>query len=344
MANIQELSGTAVNEWLESTKENTVEPDLKICDAHHHFWDGRTEFGAYSRYILDEFNQDIYGGHNICSTVFVEASAMYRSEGPENMRSVGEVEFVQGIAAASASGLYGDCKAAAAIVGRADLTLGESVKPVLEALNAASINRFRGIRHAVNWDPDDEISNATPATVQGQLLDPKFRAGAAVLSEMGMSFDVWLYFTQLLELADFARSLPDLTIVLNHIGGPVTIGRYLNKQDEVMSTWKNGITALAECNNVVVKLGGMARLFKWESRQEPISSAEFARESSPFVNFCIEQFKPDRCMFESNFPVDKQSVSYNVLWNGFKKLCKGYSSDERSDMLHDTASRVYRID
>ena len=344
MTNPEELNGSSGNEWLELTKENAVEADLRICDAHQHFWDGRPEFGAYGRYLLDEFNEDITSGHNICSSVFVEASAMYRAEGPENMRSVGEVEFVQGIAASSASGLYGHCRVAAAIVGRADLTLGESVEPVLESLNAASINRFRGIRHAVNWDPDDEISNATPATVQGQLLDPKFRAGAAVLSGMGMSFDVWLYFTQLLELAEFARALPDLTIILNHIGGPLSIGRYVNTQDEVMSTWKKGITTLAECNNVVVKLGGIARLFKWESRREPISSTEFAREASPFIDFCVEEFTPNRCMFESNFPVDKKSVSYNVLWNGFKKLCKGYSSDERSDMLHDTATRVYRIE
>ncbi len=335
------------NDWLALTQESTLEPEIPICDPHHHFWDFRPARLPYQRYLLHELAADINAGHNVRSTVFIETKAMYRPEGPEEMGPVGEVEFVQGLAAASASGLYGPGRAAAAIVGHANLNLGQRVEPVLEALRAASTNRFRGIRHTVTWDPHPEVENTSAHNMQGQLASDGFRAGAHVLARMGLSLDSWLYFPQLPELAAFAKAVPDLTIVLNHIGGLLRVGPYANRDDEVLATWRSGIAAVAECPNVNVKLGGigMPRTgFDWYARTKPIGSEELAESMAPFMNYCIEQFGPSRCMFESNFPVDKVAYSHHVLYNAFKRLSKSYSAAERVALFHDNAARVYRID
>ena len=335
------------NDWLALTQEPALEPALPICDPHHHFWDMRDERAPYRRYLMHELADDVSSGHNVRSTVFVEARAMYRSSGPEEMRSVGEVEFVQGLAAASESGLYGPTRAAASIVGNANLTLGDRVEPVLEALQAASPNRFRGVRHSLTWDPHPEFNDASRPNMEGLLSREDFRAGARVLARMGMSFEAWLYFPQLPELADFARAVPDLSIILNHIGGLMRVGPYGNNDDEVLATWRSGIAAVAECPNVNVKLGGigMPRTgFDWHERDVPIGSEELAESMAPFMNYCIEQFGPDRGMFESNFPVDKVAYSYNVMYNAFKRLSKDYTGSERAAMFHDTAARVYRVE
>jgi len=329
------------------TQEPTVEPEIPICDPHHHFWDFRSGRIPYQRYLLHELAADINSGHNVRSTVFIEARAMYRADGPEELRPVGEVEFVQGLAAASASGLYGPGRAAAAIVGHANLNLGARVEPVLEALQSASPNRFRGIRHSVTWDPHPEVENTAAHKQEGQLGSDGFRAGARVLARMGLSLEGWMYFPQLPELAAFAKAVPDLTIILNHIGGLLRVGPYGHRDDEVMATWRRGIAAVAGCRNVYVKLGGigMPRTgFDWHARATPIGSEELAASMTPLMTYCIEQFGPSRCMFESNFPVDKVSYSYHVMYNAFKRLSKGYSAAERAAMFHDTAARVYRIE
>ena len=331
-------------DWLALTQEPVLEPALPICDPHHHFWDCRTEWIPYQRYLLHELAADMNSGHNVRSTVFIEARSMYRPDGPEALRPVGEVEFVQGLAAASASGLYGPGRAAAAIVGHADLKLGDRVQPVLEALQAASPNRFRGVRHAVGWDPHPGLAKRD---IQGALSTDGYRAGARVLAKMGLTLDNSLYFTQLHELADFARAVPELTIVLNHIGGLLRVGPYANRDDEVLAEWRKGVAAAAQCPNIVVKLGGVGQLrygFDWYTRPTPIGSAELAGYLAPLMTFCIEQFGPDRCMFESNFPVDKVFYSYTVVFNAFKRLSQAYSPNERAALFHDTAARVYRID
>ena len=339
------------NDWLALTQESALEPDLPICDPHHHFWDYRLERLPYQRYLLHELADDINCGHNVRSTVFVEARSMYRTTGPEEMRPVGEVEFVQGLAAASASGLYGPGRAAASIVGHANLNLGEAVRPVLEALQAASPNRFRGIRHSVTWDPHPEIENTAAHNRQGQLSSDQFRAGARVLASMGLSLEAWLFFSQLTELAAFAKAVPNLTIILNHIGGLLRVGPYANSPhvngDDVMDTWRAGISSVAACPNVNVKLGGigMPRTgFDWHTRTKPIGSEELATSMVPLMDYCIEQFGPERSMFESNFPVDKVSYSYNILYNAFKLMSKNYSPSERAALFHDTATRIYRVE
>ena len=331
------------SDWLALTQEDALELDIPICDPHHHFWDFRTERIPYQKYLLHELAADISSGHNVRSTVFIEARSMYRADGPEEMRPVGEVEFVQGLAAASASGLYGPGRAAAAIIGHANLNLGAAVKPVLEALQAASPNRFRGIRHSVGWDPHPEVVNRD---AEGRLASDEYRAGARLLADRGLILENSLYFPQLEELADFAKSLPDLTIVLNHIGGLLREGPYATRDDEVLPAWREGLATVAQCPNVIMKLGGVGQLrfgFDWHARAKPIGSEELADSLSPLMSYCIEQCGPQRCMFESNFPVDKISYSYKVAYNAFKRRSKGYSATERAAMFHDNAARVYKL-
>ena len=332
------------NTWLALTAEPTLEPELSICDAHHHFWDFRMDRIPYHRYLLHELAGDLNSGHNVRSTVFLEARAMYRPDGPEELRPVGEVEFVQGLAAASASGLYGPARAAAAIIGHANLSLGDGVERVLDALQEASPNRFRGIRHSVGWDPHPEIENRG---VEHQLASAEFRAGARALARRGLVYENVVHFPQLGELAEFANSVPNLTIISNHIGGLIRVGPYGNRDDEVLPKWREGIAALAQCPNVVMKLGGIGQPrygFDWHTRDIPVGSEELAESLAPLMTYCIDSFGPDRCMFESNFPPDKVSYSYNVMYNAFKRLTKGYSAAERAAMFHDNAARVYRID
>ena len=282
-------------DWLALTPEPALEPEIPICDPHHHFWDFRTERIPNQRYLLHDLVADITSGHNVRSTVFVEARAMYRADGPEEMRPVGEVEFVQGLAAASASGLYGPGRAAAAIVGHANLNLGEGVERVLDALQAASPNRFRGIRHSVTWDPHPEVENTAAHKGEGQLGSDVFRAGARVLVRKGLSLEAWLNDRQLPELADFAKALPDLAIILNHIGGLQRIGPYANRDNEVIPSWRSGISAVAECPNVNIKLGGMGMPrsgFDWHTRTQPIGSEELAESMAPFMTSLHRAVRP----------------------------------------------------
>ncbi|MCH2504515.1 MAG: amidohydrolase family protein, partial [Dehalococcoidia bacterium] len=230
--------------WLAQTQEATLEPDLPICDPHHHLWTHRPEPLAYQEYLLPEISADINSGHNVRSTVFIEVRAEYRTDGPEEMRPVGEVEFVQKIADESATGTHGPGRAAAAIIGKADLKLGEGVRPVLEAMQLASPNRFRGIRHSVGWDPSPDLLDRE---IQGALGTDGYRVGARVMAEMGFVLENSLYFPQLHELADFANAVPDLTIVLNHIGGFYRVGPYGNLDEEVMPEWQRGIASAAQC-------------------------------------------------------------------------------------------------
>ena len=344
---------TQREEWLKLIREEPINPDLPICDPHHHLWDHpdnlpensiRASHRHLRHYLLKELLEDTGGGHNILETVFIECHSMYRKDGPEELRPIGETEFVSGIAAQSASGQYGNTAVAAGIVGFADLTLGSAVAPFLEAQITAGGGRFRGIRYTSTWDASSDIDSRvkTPEL----LSDPKFREGFACLSKYNLSFDAWLYHTQLTELSDLARAFPDTPIILDHIGGPLGIGPYAGKREQVSKDWKQGIVALAACPNVVVKLGGLGMPltgFGWHEQPTPPDSVELAQVMAPYYKWCIEQFGPDRCMFESNFPVDRISYSYTVLWNAFKRISKGFSPSERALLFHDTAVKVYRL-
>ncbi|MCB1644572.1 MAG: amidohydrolase family protein [Pseudomonadales bacterium] len=327
--------------WLAQVSEDIIEPDLPICDPHHHLWDKNG-----SRYLLHELLEDTGSGHNIVSTVFVECASMYRATGPEALKPVGETEFVQGQAAMSASGEYGNTLVAAGIVSFADLCLGADVRPVLEAHIAASPNRFRGIRHAVSFHSDERIRNAHTHPPEHLMLDERFRTGFAELERLGLTFDAWFYHHQLAEFIDLARTFPNVSIVLDHLGGPLGIGPYEGKSAEVFAVWKDHISELSECMNVHLKLGGInmkVNGHQWHKRDKPPGSDELANTNGPWFEHCIDSFGADRCMFESNFPVDKESASYPVIWNAFKKLSAGRSPEEKSALFHDTATRFYRL-
>ena len=328
-------------EWLELTKEEVLEPELPICDPHHHLWDN-----PQSRYLLDELLEDTNSGHNVQETVFVECSSMYRKEGLHAMKPVGETEFVQGIAAQSASGQYGPTTVAAGIVSFADLLLGSQVASVLEAHMAASPNRLRGIRHSCSWDesPAIRVSHSNPP--HQLYLNSKFREGFAALQQYNLTFDAWLFHSQIPELVSLARAFPKTTIICDHFAGPLGIGPYADKREEVFQQWKKGMKELATCPNVVVKLGGLVMTingFGFHKCDKPPTSDELVAATSPYYMFTIEQFGPNRCMFESNFPVDKVSCSYAVLWNSFKKLTQDFSAEERAALFRGTALRVYRL-
>ncbi|MBC8279761.1 MAG: amidohydrolase family protein [Chloroflexi bacterium] len=328
------------NDWLAQTPEDTLEPEIPICDPHHHFWVARPEPVHYQQYLLPELSSDVGSGHNVKSTVFIEVRCEYRTDGPDEMKPVGEVEYIQTIADAASTG---PTKAAAGIIGHADLKLGEGVRPVLEAMQAASPNRFRGVRHSVGYDESPELANRD---IKGALGTDGYRAGARVLASMGLILENSMYFHQLGELAAFAKAVPEVPIVLNHIGGLLRVGPYANRDEEVMPEWRRGVEEVAKCPNIIMKLGGVGQLrygYYWHDRETAIGSEELAQQLSPLMEHCIQQFGPDRCMFESNFPVDKISYSYNVIYNAFKRLSKGYSASERAAMFHDTAARVYNI-
>ncbi|MCZ6510007.1 MAG: amidohydrolase family protein [Alphaproteobacteria bacterium] len=332
--------------WLALTEEEALEPDLPICDPHHHLWEFR-EDQLEPRYLLDDVLADTNSGHNIVSTVFIECGAMYRSEGPEAMRPVGETEFVNGIAAMSASGRYGATRIAAGIVGHANLLLGDDVVPVLEAQIAAGGGRFRGIRHSVPWDASDDVPVIRGKRPPHLLVDDTYRAGFAHLAHFGLSYEAWLYHPQIPELTDLARAFPDTTIILNHFGGPLGVGPYAGKQEEIFTKWQADVAELAACPNVVAKLGGLnmeINGFAWHEKAKPPASDALMAATRPYYEYTIERFGADRCMFESNFPVDKLSCGYGVLWNSFKRLTGGYSDDEKAMLYHDTAARVYRLE
>ncbi len=327
--------------WLARVGEAALEPDLPIVDPHHHLWDH-----PGSRYLLDELLADTGGGHNVVATVFMECASMYRADGPEAMKPVGETEFVNGIAAMSASGVYGRTRACAAIVGFADLTLGAAVAEVLEAHRAAAPDRFRGIRHAAGWDRDERVRRSHTNPPEHLLLDPAFREGYAQLGKLGMSFDSWLYHPQIPELTDLARAFPDIPVIFDHFGGPLGIGPYEGRREEIFAQWKKDVAELATCPNVHAKLGGINMAvngFGWHKRETPPTSDELTAATRDWYLHMIDVFGPDRCMFESNFPVDKLSVSYPVLWNSFKKIAAGFSADEKTALFSGTASRVYRL-
>ena len=327
--------------WLDLVKEEILEPELPICDPHHHLWDH-----PQNRYLLDELLQDIGSGHNVVSTVFMECGSMYRADGPEAMKPVGETEFVNGIAAMSASGVYGDSRACAAIVSYADLNLGSCVGEVLGAHMGAS-HRFRGIRHASGWDSSDTVRNSHTSPTQHMLADATFREGFRELADRGLTFDSWLYHPQIPELTDLAQAFPNTTIIFDHFGGPLGIGPYEGKRREIFTQWREDIAQLARCQNVVAKLGGLVMPingFGFHKQSRPATSDELVEATRDYYMHAIECFGPDRCMFESNFPVDKASCSYSVLWNSFKKLSADFSASDRAKLFHDTATRVYRVE
>ncbi len=343
--------------------EAILEPELPIVDPHHHLWDRPTailqnlppsDHGFMDiirntpRYLFDELLKDLKSGHNVRGTVYMECGAMYRADGPDALKCVGETEFVNGVAAMSASGIYGEVRACAGIVGHVDLRLGAAtVEDTLRAHIAAGHGRFRGIRHSASYDADAGVLGPLAGrNTAGLYLDPKFREGFAVLHKLGLSFDAWLLEPQLPDLISLARAFPQTTIVLDHVGTPLGIGAYAGKREERFGAWKSAIQTLATCPNVVVKVGGLPMPFAgWKMRMaeaDPTSEV-LAAQWKPYVETTIEAFGASRCMFESNFPVDRFGCDYASLWNAFKRIAKDASPADKTALFSGTAKRVYRV-
>jgi predicted TIM-barrel fold metal-dependent hydrolase len=328
-------------EWLALRTEEILDPGLPIVDAHHHLWirDGVP-------YLLPELLADLNTGHNIVATVFMECKAMYRRDATAAMAPVGEVEFVNGIAAMSASGSFGNTRVCAGIVGYADLNLGAAVRPVLEAEMVAGGGRFRGVRNISAWHALPEARGSSVDPPPDVLTRPSFGEGLRVLTSLGFTFDAWLYHTQLPELIAVARTMPEATIILNHVGGAIGIGPYAGQRDAVFKEWRASMLQLAKLPNVYVKLGGLGmRLFGFDVHEGalPPTSEQLASAWRPYIETCIEAFGAQRAMFESNFPVDKGSCGYAALWNAFKRITAGTSAEDRAALFSGTAMRVYRL-
>ena len=326
-------------DWLAGTVEPAIDPDRRIVDPHHHLWDR-----GGSTYLAPELLADLTGSHNVTKTVFVECRAKYDREAEPHFAPVGETTFVAGEAAITdaAGG-----PTIAGIVSHADMMLGDRVEEVLAAHDAAGKGRFRGVRHATSWDASDEIRPGHSSPTRAMMDTPEFRAGVAKLAEMGFSFDSWLFFTQLGELERLARALPQASIVLNHLGGPIAIGPYRAERDQAHAAWRAAMTSIAGCDNVVLKVGGigMDNYFGlgWAAAPAPPSSEQVAGHWSDDVRWCIDLFGPTRCMLESNFPVDRQALPYPVLWNALQIMASTYSETEQDELFAGTAERVYRL-
>jgi L-fuconolactonase len=337
-------------------EEPILEPDLAIVDPHHHLWDWTARVAAAPppkhefetiylstpRYLLDELLADLGSGHRVEETVYIECRSMYRADGPLEFRPVGETEFVNGIAAQSASGIYGATRVCAGIVGHVDLTLGDGAAAVLEAHLARAPDRFRGIRHSAAWDADPAVLGPLNFRPQGLLTDSAFRQGFAHLARLGLSFEAWVLEPQLPEVLALAKAFPATTIVLDHVGTPLGVGAYAGRREARFEDWRRNIRALAAAENVVVKLGGLAMPFGGFDAQGA-GSERLAELWRPYIETCIEAFGVERCMFESNFPVDRYSCSYRTLWNALKRIAAGASSGEKAALFSGVARRVYRL-
>jgi predicted TIM-barrel fold metal-dependent hydrolase len=302
--------------------------------------------GAPKPFLLQEMLGAINdSGHRVTRTVYVECHAMYRKDGPQEMRPIGETEFANGMAAMSASGRYGDCRIAAGIVGTADLKLGDRVVPVLEAQMAAGNGRFRGIRAPTAYAEASLFGRPTDPAVRGVMMNSSFRAGVAALSRFSLTLDLWCFHTQLGELADLAAACPQTVIILDHLGTPLLLDSEPQRHAEVIASWRRGIVELARRPNVRMKLGGLGMRLAVPigGHHGTARSSQLATDWRACIEACIEAFDPGRCMFESNFPPDNATCSYGALWNAFKLITAAYSENEKTRLFSGTAEEVYRL-
>jgi predicted TIM-barrel fold metal-dependent hydrolase len=330
------------NDWLARHAEEILEPGLPIIDPHHHLW----ERPGY-RYLFPELLADVGSGHNIRATMFEQANSMYRKDGPDELKSLGETEFVCGVAAMSETGHYGPTHCVAGVVAYVDLRLGARAKGLLERHIAVSDGRVRGVRNGSTWSDDPILKRFAGSAPQGLLLDKNFREGFAALAALDLTFDAWMFQTQLTDVIDLAHAFPQARIVLNHVGGPIAVGPYAGKRDEAFNAWRARITEIAAFPNTYVKLGGLGMKmigFDFFERPQPPSSQDLAQAWRPYIETCIAAFGAQRAMFESNFPVDKGTCSYQVLWNAFKRIAAHYSDDEKTALFSGAAKTAYRLD
>lgn len=326
------------DEWVAKVQEDILEPEQPIVDPHHHLW---VRHGHY--YLMPQWAKDLASGHNIVATVYAECESMYRREGPEELRSLGETEFATGCAAMAESGTFGNTQTCKGILSRVEMTLGEKTRDIFEQHIDRSGDRFKGIRYTTAWDQSDKIRSIAP--VPHLLIDPRVQAAAKVMADLKLTLDCWVYHPQLEEVAQLAAAIPDLTIVLNHTGVPILGGPYRDRREEVFNDWSKGIEKVAAHENVYIKLGAfpIRRHNDGIDRSLPPTSEEIEKAWSPWMHFCIEAFGTARAMFESNFPVQKLFSSYHVTWNAFKRIASGATMDEKADLFYNAAAAAYRL-
>jgi L-fuconolactonase len=324
--------------WLDQVHEDIVDPDREIVDPHHHLWPN-----PEIHYDLGHLLKDTGSGHNIVQTMFMECRAAYRQDGPEAFRPVGETEFVAKAAARSAE-LDGQATIAG-IISHADLT-GDQLDEVIDAHEDAANGLFRGIRHSGGCDPHPEALSIPGRARPGLYAEERFRAGVHRLGERGLTFDTWMFHHQIPDYCALAEAVPGTTMIFDHFGMPIGVGPYADKKEEIFAKWKDDVAALSECPNVYAKLGGLAMPdmgYGWNLRDKPASSDELVEAQSRWYDHAIQCFGPERCMFESNFPVDRQSISYRTLWNALKKIAAKYSDAEQDLMFSGVARKIYRL-
>lgn len=333
-----------------TTPEPTLESELPIVDPHHHLMDmpGRpsTGRGIPAHYLLSDYLADAQSGHNIRATVIVGGEGFARADGPEKLRVVGDTEFLNGAAAQSASGKYGAVRVGAGLVGEADLTQGAAVRDVLEAHLKAGGDRFRGIRHMTVWSDDPKLAPPGVMSPKDLAFHADFQQGFAQLAPLGLSFDAWCYYTQLDGIIELARRFPKTTIIMNHCGGPLGSASYASHRDEAYAAWAKAVKELGQYHNVYMKVGGLGM---WTTglpsagQWPPAPSTQIAQEQRPYVEVCLQAFGVERCMFESNYPVEAGVGSYHTVWNVFKRIASGYSASEKTALFSASAAKAYRL-
>ena len=331
-------------DWLNQVKEEIIDPQLPIIDPHHHLWNGDDQLAGSFPYLIEHLNEDIFSGHNIIGTIFMECAAGYYLNGEEKYKPVGETEFVINLIKDSkklskSTNIMG-------IIGYADLMLGGEVKDVLNKHLLKGKGLFKGIRHAAGWDKNNEIHNSHSNPIENIYHSKNFMKGVEELINLNLTFDAWHYHHQITDLSIFAEKNLELTIIHDHFGGPLGVGPYEGKREEIFKKWKDDISLLSESKNVYAKLGGLAMTvngWNFHKQDKPASSDQIADMHHEYYLHTIKCFGVERCMFESNFPVDKRSVSYHVLWNAFKKMTSEFSNEDKNKLFFQNAKDVYGV-
>jgi predicted TIM-barrel fold metal-dependent hydrolase len=323
-------------DWLAQVREGIIDPTREIVDPHHHLW-----VHGDAVYELEALAADTGSGHNIVQTIYIECRSYYDPDAPAHLQAVGETRHVAALATGAGPGRA----RISGIVAFADLR-DSRLESVLDAHISAGCGLLCGIRQSGAHDSEPDLLMIPGRGAAGLYADPDFRRGLAILGRRGLPYDTWHYHHQAGAFLALARAVPQTTLVLDHLGTPLGVGRFAGKRDEIFVAWKRDMARLAECPNVVVKLGGMLMPdngWGWEGRARPPTSDEIVATLGAWYHHMIEQFGPERCMFESNFPVDRISIGYHVLWNAFKKIASRYDAAAQQAMFCGTARRIYRL-
>ena len=332
------------NEWITQVKEEIIDPQLPIIDPHHHLWNGDNQLAGSFPYLIENLNEDTFSGHNIVGTIFMECAQGYYLNGEEKYKPVGETEFVINLIKDSKK--LPESTNIMGIIGYANLMLGTDVKDVLDEHLSKGEGLFKGIRHAAGWDKNNEIHNSHSNPIENIYYDKNFIKGAEELINLNLTFDAWHYHHQITDLSIFAERYPELIIIHDHFGGPLGVGPYEGKREEIFKKWKDDISLLSESKNVYAKLGGLAMPvngWNFHKQDKPASSDQIVDLHQQYYLHTINCFGADRCMFESNFPVDRRSVTYHILWNAFKKMVSDYSDEDKNKLFFKNAKDVYGV-